>query len=136
MADSKFRDLLAWQRGMALVTRVYSATQEFPRREVYGLTNQIRRASVSIPSNIAEGKGRHSKKEYIQFLYRARGSLFEVETQLEIASNLGYFRAAVFDELREEAAGVARVLNGLITSVEKQVETGSPDSRQPTADSP
>lgn len=121
---------------MALVTRIYAVTQHFPDREIYGLTNQLRRASVSVPSNIAEGKGRRSKKEYVQFLYRARGSLFEVETQLEIANNLGYFPSGVFDELREDAAGVARVLNGLIASVEKQIDSDSPDSRQPTADSP
>lgn len=113
---------------MVLVTRIYSVTQGFPRDEIYGLTNQLRRASVSVPSNIAEGKGRRSKKEYVQFLYRARGSLFEVETQLEIASNLGYLASDAFQELREQAASVARVLNGLIVSVEKQIESDSPDS--------
>ena len=75
---------------MTLVTQVYRATDTFPRREIYGLTNQVRRSAVSVASNIAEGKGRLSKREYVQFLSRARGSLCELETQLEIAVNLGY----------------------------------------------
>ncbi len=117
---------------MALVTDIYRATDDFPRREIYGLTNQIRRSAVSVPSNIAEGKGRRSKREYVHFLYCARGSLLELETQLEIASNLGYLRAETFRELREHASSVARPLSGLITSVERQL---APDSREPTAES-
>jgi four helix bundle protein len=132
MSDS-YRDIVAWQRAMALVSEIYKCTETFPRREIYGLTNQIRRAAVSVPSNIAEGKGRRSKKEYVQFLYRARGSLHELETQLEIALNLGYLPARLFGQVREAASAVARPLNGLITSVEDQLH---PDSRQPTADSP
>ena len=88
--SESFRDLVAWQRAMTLVTQVYRATDTFPRREIYGLTNQVRRSAVSVASNIAEGKGRLSKREYVQFLSRARGSLCELETQLEIAVNLGY----------------------------------------------
>ncbi|HEV8660564.1 MAG TPA: four helix bundle protein [Thermoanaerobaculia bacterium] len=132
MSDS-YRDIVAWQRAMALVSEIYKCTETFPRREIYGLTNQIRRAAVSVPSNIAEGKGRRSKKEYVQFLYRARGSLHELETQLEIALNLGYLPAGLFGQVREAASAVARPLNGLITSVEDQLH---PDSREPTADSP
>ena len=77
MSDS-FRDLIVWQKAMALVTDVYAATRSFPPQEMYGLTNQVRRAAVAIPSDIAEGKGRISKKEYLQMLARARGSSFEV----------------------------------------------------------
>ena len=107
---------------MALVTEVYRATEAFPQKEIYGLTNQIRRAAVSVPSNIAEGKGRLSKREYVQFLSKARGSLCEVETQLEIAVNLQYLAPDTFAALREHAAAAARVLNGLITSVQRQID--------------
>src|SRR5438067_12366174 len=82
MAGS-YRDLIAWQKAMLLVTEVYRVTDEFPQREMYGLTRQVREAAVSVPSNIAEGKGRQTKKDYVQFLYRARASLPETETQLE-----------------------------------------------------
>src|SRR5688572_17975998 len=102
MAES-FRDLVAWQKGMALVTDIYRATEEFPSREIYGLTNQLRRAAVSVPSNIAEGKGRLSKKEFVQFLAKARGSLCEVQTQLEISSNLGYLSRDTFAALDGQA---------------------------------
>jgi len=115
------RDLVAWQRGMALVSEIYRAVQTFPSQEAYGLKMQICRAAVSVPSNIAEGKGRLSKLEYIQFLSRARGSLLEVETQLEIAKNLGYLDAPKFDALFEFAIKTGKPLNGLITSVRAQI---------------
>lgn len=81
-----YRDLTAWQKGMDLVEQVYRCTRAFPREEVYGLTSQIRRAAVSVPSNIAEGQARHSQKEFHHFLSHARGPLVEVETQVEIAA--------------------------------------------------
>jgi len=84
-----YRDLIAWRKAMELVTDVYRVTQLFPRNELYGLTNQLRRASVSLPSNIAEGQARFSRKEFHHFLSQARGSLVEIETQLTIAENLG-----------------------------------------------
>ena len=115
------RDLIAWQKAMALATEVYRAVESFPLRETYGLREQICRAAVSVPSNIAEGKGRLSKREYIQFLGQARGSLLEVQTQLEIARNVGYLSAARFDELAELAATAGRVLNGLIKSTRAQI---------------
>jgi four helix bundle protein len=121
MSES-YRDLVAWQRAMSLVTQIYRATESFPRKEIYGLTNQLRRAAVSVPSNIAEGKGRRSKKEYAQFLFRARGSLFEVETQLEIACNLEYIAAEAYAQLKDHMTAVARVLSGLIATIEKQIE--------------
>jgi len=89
MGDS-YRDLVAWRKAMDLVTDVYGVTQSFPRNELYGLTNQLRRAAVSVPSNIAEGQARFSRKEFHHFLSHARGSLVEIETQLTIAENLGY----------------------------------------------
>ena len=85
-----FRNLLAWQKAIAFVTDVYRATQSFPNEEKFGLTSQLRRAAVSIPSNIAEGQGRLSRGEFRQFLGQAKGSICEVETQLIIAQNLGY----------------------------------------------
>jgi four helix bundle protein len=120
---SSYRDLLSWQRAMALVTEIYVATADFPKSEIYGLTSQLRRAATSIPSNIAEGKGRNTDRDYVQFLYRARGSLLEVETQLEIARNLGYLEPSRLTQLHEECAGVGRVLNGLIASLRRQIET-------------
>ena len=107
------RDLLVWQKSMALVTDIYRVTQTFPKNELYGLTNQIRRAAVSVPSNLAEGHGRTSRKEFHHFIGQARGSLTEVETQLEIARNLNYLQADEAKELLERASEVARMLNGL-----------------------
>jgi four helix bundle protein len=126
MAES-FRDLIAWQKAMALVTEVYRATAAFPDRETYGLTNQLRRAAVSVPSNIAEGKGRYSRREFAQFLANARGSLCEVETQLEIGRNLGYLAADSFVEIEGQAREVGRVLNGLIKTI-RIPRAGSPGS--------
>ncbi len=85
-----YRDLVVWQKAIALVTDVYRCTRTFPKEEIYGLSAQLRRAAVSVPSNIAEGQGRVSTGEFRQFLGHARGSLLEVETQLEIARNLEY----------------------------------------------
>jgi four helix bundle protein len=110
-----FRDLLVWQKAIVLVTEIYRATQSFPSQELYGLTSQIRRASVSIPSNIAEGQGRLTRGEFRQFLGHAKGSLAEVETQLVIAQNLGYLKDpdALFAQLNE----VAKMLSGLLNSL-------------------
>ena len=117
------RTVLAWQMGMALVTEIYRETAGFPADERFGLTTQLRRAAVSVPSNIAEGKGRDSKKEYVQFLYRARGSLLEVETQLEIAHNLAFTSDVRFAELCSRIDEAGKTLNGLISSTEKQIES-------------
>jgi len=86
--SSSHKDLIVWQRAMQLVVDVYRSTKSFPREETHGLISQMRRAAVSIPSNIAEGKGRYSRKELSQFLLNARGSLLELETQIEIARAL------------------------------------------------
>ncbi len=114
-----YRNLIAWQKAMRLVTGVYEATGAFPRDELYGLTNQLRRAAVSVPSNIAEGQARFSRREFHHFLSLARGSLVEIETQLQIAENLCYLRAAETRPLLAEAAELGRVLNGLIASVKQ-----------------
>jgi four helix bundle protein len=105
---------------MDLVTATYRATARFPKDELFGLTSQLRRAAVSIPSNIAEGQGRLSEKEFRYFLGQARGSLMEVETQLQIAENLGYLETEPKHKLMETCAEVGRILNGLIASVTEQ----------------
>jgi four helix bundle protein len=109
---------------MALVTEIYRVTDTFPSSEMYGLTLQIRKAAVSVPSNIAEGKGRQTKRDYLQFLYRARGPMLETETQMEISRNLGYMEESKFLALFEQAAEAGRILNGLITNVRRQIDDG------------
>src|SRR5688500_18234532 len=126
MSDS-FRDLVAWQKAMKLVSAIYRATEAFPARERYGLTNQVCRAAVAVPSDIAEGKGRISKKEYVQMLARARGSTFEVQTQLEISRNLGFLSDDPFADLEAKGAEVGRLLNGLITKLRRDInESANP----------
>jgi four helix bundle protein len=116
-----YRDLVAWQKSMALATEVYGVSDDFPRREMYGLTRQLRDAAVSVPSNIAEGKGRSTTKDYLQFLYRARGSLYETQTQLEIARNLGFLTADGFAAIITRANEAGRILNGLIAKTAKRL---------------
>jgi len=112
-----YRDLIAWQKSMALVTDVYLCTQTFPKCEMYGLTSQLRRAAVSVPSNIAEGQGRLSTGEFKQFLGHARGSLLEAETQISIARELGYIERENSERLLHKSGEVGRVLNGLMASL-------------------
>jgi four helix bundle protein len=102
---------------MDLVTRVYEITRRFPREEIYGLTSQLRRAAVSVPSNIAEGKGRSSDKELVQFLNHSRGSLFEIETQTTIAQRLGYTDAETCEAILRQTSRVGQMLNGLIRAL-------------------
>jgi len=102
---------------MALVLEVYRCTQTFPKTETYGLTSQLRRAAVSIPSNIAEGQARLSTGEFKQFLGNARGSLMEVETQILIARDLGYLENDRSETLLASAREVGRILNGLLASL-------------------
>ena len=101
--SKSFRELTVWQKSMELVTNVYRATSSFPSSEKYGLTNQIRRCAVSIPSNIAEGQGRNSPREFVQFLGIAKGSLCELEIQLQIATNLGFLEneVTVIDQINQ-----------------------------------
>ena len=111
-----YRDLIVWQKAMQLVREIYRVTKVFPRDELYGLTHQLRRAAVSVPSNIAEGQARFSKKEFHHHLSHARGSLVEVETQMLIAEDLGYITADTLAGLMSLTAEVGRLLNGLIAS--------------------
>lgn len=112
-----YRDLIAWQKGIDLVTAIYRLTQQLPREEPYGLSNQLRRAAVSVPSNIAEGQARFSPKEFHHFLATARGSLVEIETQVIIAEKLKYLEAEVCQSILEQTAELGRILNGLIASI-------------------
>lgn len=112
-----YRDLLVWQRAIELVVLVYRLSAEFPRDEIYGLTAQIRRASVSVPSNIAEGYGRGTRKEYIQFLSIAQGSLKELETQSILAERLSYVTSAQVANLLSDSERVGKMLGSLIRSL-------------------
>ena len=111
------REIKVWQKAIELVADIYSCTRSFPREELYGLAGQLRRAAVSIASNIAEGKGRRTDREFLQFLHHARGSVFEVETQLTIASRLGYMPEAEVLRGGDSASEIARMLNGLIKAI-------------------
>lgn len=108
-----FRDLLACQKSMLLVKQIYVTTRQFPRDEKFGLTSQMRRAAVSIPSNIAEGQARRSTGEFIQFISNAEGSVAELQTQLEIASDLGYCTASQKESVMGLVEEVRKMLNSL-----------------------
>ena len=112
-----YKDLEVWKKSMRLAGDVYKVTAGFPKEEVYGLTNQIRRSAVSIPSNIAEGSGRAGSREFLQFLSIARGSSAELETQLLLATEIGYLpqNSPVFSGL----SSVRQMLNGLIRSLKE-----------------
>jgi four helix bundle protein len=112
-----FRDLLVWQRSMQLMAAVYRLTKGFPREELYGLASQIRRSSVSIPSNIAEGQGRLGTGEFRQFLGIARGSNCELLTQLEIASMLGYCDAKRIEEAEGFSKELGKMINVILQSL-------------------
>lgn len=120
MQARRYQDLIAWQKAISLVKAVYQTTSSFPQKEAFGLTSQMRRSAVSIPSNIAEGQGRATRGEFHQFLGHARGSLYELETQLLIASELQYVSAEQSDCLLADFREVGRILNALISSVSKQ----------------
>ena len=117
MATS-FRNLRIWQHAMDLAVAVYRGTEALPKHEIYGLTQQMRRAAISVASNIAEGKGRWSQKEFRQFLFHARGSLLELETQIEITQRLKYLSTGESDRLQQLAEQVGRGLAGLLNSLD------------------
>ena len=120
-----YRDLRVWQAAMDLVTRVYEATRDFPRHEVYALCSQMRRAAVSIPSNIAEGHEREHIKEYLHHLSMAQASLAELETQLEISMRLGYMQAERFNRLFDFTQSLALQLRSLGNSLAKSRTTNT-----------
>ena len=120
-----YRDLVVWQEAKALAVQVYTASEQFPKHEVYGLSSQVRRAALSVVSNIAEGQGRLTKGEFLQFLGHSRGSLLELLTQLEIAVELKYLRAPDFQIFDQKASHVLRLLNGLVGSIRAQSKAAS-----------
>jgi four helix bundle protein len=117
MVVQSYRDLIAWQKAMDLVNAVYCCTQTFPKAETYGLVSQLRRAAVSVPSNIAEGHARQSTGEFKQFLGHAYGSLMEIETQILIAERLGYLDSTKSVSLLERTAEIGKILNGLLRAL-------------------
>jgi len=124
--DSKiesFTDLTTWQKAHDLVIRVYEITNEFPKEEVYALTDQIRRSVVSVTSNIAEGFGRHSYSDRLRFYRMARSSLTELQNQMLVAKDVGYLDADAFDRLASQTTEVQKLLQGLITATADRKES-------------
>lgn len=113
-----YKDLLVWQKAKSLAVAVYRTTEQFPKHELFGLTSQMRRAAVSVASNIAEGQGRGSKPDFAHFLCMARGSLLELETQLEIAAELKMGRDDELRNLNEDCYKTLGLLNRLLSSLE------------------
>jgi four helix bundle protein len=126
-----YRDLIVWQKAMGLARQAYTLTSGLPKSEAYGLLAQVRRAAVSIPSNIAEGHGRLTDLQFRHFLGNARGSLCELQTQVELAADLGYLDKKKIQIVMDQRAEVGRLLNGLITSLRQHsagVETNTANS--------
>ncbi len=121
MPVNDYRDLIVWQKAMDLVVSAYRTTAGFPKEELYGLTSQIRRAAVSVPSNIAEGQARNTTRDFLQFLAVAYGSLKELETQMLIAERLGYIDSKCKDVLVNSTTEVARLISGLANSLKKKM---------------
>ena len=122
------KDLRIWQQSIEMVTSIYLMTKAFPKDELFGLVSQMRRAAVSVPSNIAEGYARGTDREKLHFLRISSGSLSEVETQLILSLNLGYVSQETYDELSERVTSVWKQLNALISSVKKKL---SPQEQLP-----
>ena len=114
------KDLDVWKRSVVLVTFIYEATKKIPKEEMYGITNQIRKAAVSIPSNIAEGAARNHSKEFIQFLYISLGSISELETQVIISLNLGFLIQDDSIKIQNELTELRRMILGLIRSLKNK----------------
>ncbi len=125
MKLKNYRELIAWQKAMDLVEEVYKDTKNFPREELYALTSQVRRAAVSIPSNIAEGQGRKSTSDFLRYLSIAYGSLREVETQVLIAQRLRYLEERKVGILMDLSAEIGRLLNGLMSSLQNRTMQSS-----------
>jgi four helix bundle protein len=121
-----YSELIAWQKAMDLAEAVYRATENLPRQELYGLTSQLRRAAVSVPSNIAEGQGRSSTAEFVHRLSIAHGSLREVETQILLAGRLGMINKENLETLMDRAAEVGRLINGLRNSLARKLSAHRP----------
>ena len=129
MKVKNYQELIVWQKAMDLVEQVYRASRKFPRDEIYGLTSQVRKAAVSIPSNIAEGQGRRTTADFLRHLSIAYGSLREVETQILIADRLRYLANGECREITNSTAEVGRLCNGLVSSLTKPTVSSSGSSR-------
>jgi four helix bundle protein len=116
------KDLIVWQKALGLAVSVHHASTMFPRHELFGLTSQMRRAAVSVPSNIAEGAARSTTRDFLAFLHVARGSLAELETQLLLACEIGYLDEPNRDELMQDLAVVGRLLNAFIVGLRRRRE--------------
>jgi len=114
-----YRDLIVWQKAMSLVLKLYTETKSWPKEEVYGLTSQIRRSGISIPSNIAEGYGRNSSGDYVRFLQIASSSLYEFQTQLEISFQLDYLSEEKYIEINLLSVEIEKMLSSLISKIKK-----------------
>lgn len=112
-----YRDLIVWQKSMDLVVLIYEQTKQFPKEEAYNLTSQIKRSAVSVPSNIAEGYGRNSSGDYIRFLQIASGSLYELQTQLEISLRLGYINHENHNKLNSLSIEIEKMTSSLISKI-------------------
>lgn len=119
---TSYVDLTVWQKAMALVSSVYHATEDFPKKEQYRLVDQLCRAVVSVPSNIAEGSARRSTKDYIRFLNIAYSSLMECETQLRIAQQLEYLDEIALERMLRQTQEIGRMLNALLSSLKSKLE--------------
>ena len=119
-----FRKIKAWELADALVISIYAITKSFPKEETYGLCSQIRRSAVSVPSNIAEGAGRNHKKEYLNFLYIAKGSLAELDYLCCLSQRLGYISQIDYCDMNKLLENTAKTLTGLIKSVTKEIGNG------------
>jgi four helix bundle protein len=128
-----YRDLIVWQKAMALAREAYLLTRNLPKSEAVGLLAQIRRAAVSIPSNIAEGHGRLTDLQFRHFLGNARGSLCEMQTQIELAVDLGFLDRKRACDLLDHGVEVARLINGLITSLRRPSKTSDNAGRAKSA---
>lgn len=120
MEGKPHRNLYVWQKSVEFVLQIYKILKRFPVEERFGIISQMQRAAISIPSNIAEGAARRSRKEYLQFLYNARGSLSEIDTQLEISYKLNYLSKAEHTAFQNALDELSKMLNGLIVSLMKK----------------
>ncbi len=112
-----FRDLKIWQKSMELVTDIYRITSNFPDEEKYGLTSQLRRSSVSIPSNISEGFGRNSQGDFKRFVNISMGSLFELQTQIEVAKNLDFINKDIFEKIYDDTREIERMISSFLRTL-------------------
>jgi len=118
---SNFRNLIAWQKSVDLAVEIYRVTGRFPNSEQFALTQQMKRAAISVSSNIAEGRGRSTARDYRNFLFNARGSAYELESQIEVARKLGYFNDVTADNLIALITRVEQLINGLVRSMNRKI---------------